>query len=274
MNEQNKLTQKPYIIMSAPNGARRQKKDHPEIPITPVEMATCAEQILDNGASMLHLHVRDDDNKHSLDVERYKASIKAVKDAVGDNLIIQTTSEAVGLYNREQQMEMVKTLKPDAISLALRELCPTDNEIQEFNDFNKWLNDEHIFPQYILYNPEDYLCFEEYRKKGIFHNEAPFVLFVMGIYAGPTPDTAKLMDLAKDCTTPWALCGFAKNEKECVAHSEENNGHIRVGFENNIYREDGSLLENNGEMIRYAAEKSNRPIANAADVRNLFNLRG
>ena len=165
--------------MSAPNGARRQKKDHPEIPITPDEMAICSEQILEDGASILHLHVRDDENNHSLDTDRYRASIKAIKEAVGDQLIIQTTTEAVGIYNHHQQMEMVRELKPEAISMALRELCPTDDDQTEFSSFLKWLKTEHIFPQYILYNSEDYIRFEQYRKMGIFHDDNPFVLFVI-----------------------------------------------------------------------------------------------
>ena len=70
---------------------------------------------------------------------------------------------------------------------------------------------------------------------------------------------------------------FSENEKDCINHSTKVGGHIRVGFENNIWREDGSLLENNGEMIKHAATvamNNNRPIASVDDVRNIFNLRG
>ena len=98
--------------MSAPNGARRKKSDHPALPITPDDMADCAEEICQNGASILHLHIRDDHNQHSLDVERYRASIAAIKNRVQDKLIIQATTEAVGIYNRHDQMHMVKELKP------------------------------------------------------------------------------------------------------------------------------------------------------------------
>ncbi|MDA9770837.1 3-keto-5-aminohexanoate cleavage protein [Emcibacteraceae bacterium] len=267
----------PFIIMSAPNGARRQIKDHPEIPISPDEMAVCAEQILEAGASILHLHVREDDGSHCLDVDRYQNSINAIKNKVGDQLIIQATTEAVGIYDRHQQMEMVKKLKPEAVSIALRELCPTDDELGEFEAFNKWVIKENIFPQYILYNPDDHIRFEEYIKKGVFHHDTPFVLYVMGSYNGPTPDTDALKKLAANNKRPWAACGFSENEKDCINHSTKVGGHIRVGFENNIWREDGSLLENNGEMIKHAATvamNNNRPIASVDDVRNIFNLRG
>ncbi len=178
----------PFIIMSAPNGARRQKSDHPALPITPDDMAKCAGEIIDAGASILHLHVRDERGGHSLDVNRYRASITAIRDAVGDNIIIQATSEAVGIYSRHEQMAMVKTLRPEAVSLALRELCPGDDELSEFSAFTDWLSAEHVFPQYILYDMKDYLRFENYRTRGIFNDDSPFTLFVLGNYRNDTPE--------------------------------------------------------------------------------------
>ncbi len=49
----------PVVIAVAPNGARKSKADHPRLPLTPSELAECAQDCLDAGASMLHLHVRD-----------------------------------------------------------------------------------------------------------------------------------------------------------------------------------------------------------------------
>lgn len=269
----------PYIVMSAPNGARRQQSDHPELPITPVEMAKCAEEILSAGASILHLHVRDDKGGHSLDIERYKSSISAVKNTVGNDLIIQATTESVGIYSREQQIDMVKNLKPEATSLALRELCPSDEHLADFSDFIKWINTEHIFPQYILYDEADFDRFEEYRKKGVFHCDNPFSLLVLGSYQGHSNKndhtTNRLKEKSLNTNFPWAVCGFAENEKECVSHSVLNNGHIRVGFENNIWRDHDTKLANNAEMIHFStkvASDNNRPVATAADVRNIFNL--
>ena len=270
----------PFIIMSAPNGARRQKVDHPNIPITPDEMALCAEQIIDNGASILHLHVRDNEGAHSLDVERYRASIKAIKNAVGENIIIQTTTESVGIYSRKQQMHMVKSLRPEAVSIALRELCPSDREMLDFSKFIDWLKLEKIFPQFILYDNNDFQRFECYRKTGLFQNDNPFVLFVFGNYQG-NKDAEKskvktLWDAAQSSKVPWAACGFSENERECVTRAASLNAHIRVGFENNIWDEKGLILENNAQMIAFSAKeahKINRSIATAADVKNTFNLR-
>lgn len=263
----------PFIVTYAPNGARRQKTDHPDLPITPSEMAVCAEEIVTAGASILHLHVRDDNNQHSLDVERYRASIKAVRDAVGEQLIIQVTSEAVGKYNAAQQMQMVRELKPEAVSLALRELCPTDEDISKASKFFSWLRSEKIFPQYILYDQEDCRQFEDYRKNGVFADDNPFVLLVIGRSGADQQQSSTMVDIAKNMTAPWAVCGFGTEEIPLVSFAANNTGHIRVGFENNIYNSSQQLLRGHSEMIdicQQAANKAERKIANADYVRKTF----
>ena len=83
----------PVFLAVAPNGARKTKADHPALPITPAELAATAAACAEAGAAMIHLHVRDADQRHSLDVEAYRAAIAAVRSAVGEDLVIQATSE-------------------------------------------------------------------------------------------------------------------------------------------------------------------------------------
>ena len=66
------------------------------LPITPDEIAREAARCAEAGASLLHLHVRDDEGRHSLDAGRYRETIAAVRQSVGDALVIQITTEAVG----------------------------------------------------------------------------------------------------------------------------------------------------------------------------------
>ena len=108
----------PFIVMSAPNGARRGKADHSAIPLSPHELAENAQAILDSGASILHLHVRGEAEQHTLDPQRYRAAISAVREQVGNRLVIQIPTEACGIYSAEQQMAVVKELKPEAVSIA------------------------------------------------------------------------------------------------------------------------------------------------------------
>ena len=265
----------PFIIMCAPNGARRQKSDHANIPISPDEIAQCAEEIIAAGASILHLHVRNDKGGHSLDSNRYRAAIAAIQDRVGNGIIIQATSEAVGQYTRHEQMAMVKDLRPEAVSLALRELIPGDDELVEMAAFIDWMTQEHIFPQYILYDDKDYQRFETYRKQGIFQDDQPFTLFVLGNYQGssPTTETELLKQRTREAAVPWAVCGFGIHEVQAVEHAARHNGHIRVGFENNIWRKENHKLSNNAEAIQHCADRAKaakRRVASADDVRQIF----
>ena len=99
--------------MCAPNGARRSQADHGRLPVTPAELADCAESILAAGASMMHVHVRDDDGAHSLDADRYRDAIVAIRERIDDSLVIQVTTEACGIYTPEYQMSVVRELRPE-----------------------------------------------------------------------------------------------------------------------------------------------------------------
>ena len=78
--------------MCAPNGARRSVADHAAIPITPPQLANCAESLLGASACVLHLHVRDGDWAHTLDPAAYRAAIAAIRARVGEQLILQVTT--------------------------------------------------------------------------------------------------------------------------------------------------------------------------------------
>ncbi len=88
----------PSLIAVAPNGARKLKTDHPQIPLNAEELSETAKNCFAAGASMIHLHVRDENNRHSLAVDAYKEAIKEIQKAE-PNIFIQVTSEAVGIYS-------------------------------------------------------------------------------------------------------------------------------------------------------------------------------
>ena len=268
---------KPFIVMSAPNGARRGKADNAAIPLTPAELADSAQAILDCGASILHLHVRDDSGAHTLDPDRYRAAIDAVRDQVGDKLVIQVTTEAVGMYSMAQQMTVVKDLKPEAVSIALRELVPDRNNTDEADHFFGWLKDNSISPQYILYSPEEVRWFEDLRGRGVFHDELPFVLFVIGRYGttdyGDPAEVEEYRRALGDERIPWAVCCFGPREDETSLMAATTAGHARVGFENNMLMPDGSEAPDNAALVALAAghaRTAGRAVATADEVRQLL----
>jgi uncharacterized protein (DUF849 family) len=270
----------PLVVISAPNGARLDKTDHAELPLATEEIAACARDLADTGVSVLHLHVRDDQGGHVLDAGRYRETIAAVRERVGDRLVLQVTTEAVGQYDRRQQMDLVRELQPEAVSLALRELCPDAEAAAEAGDFFLELVEKGVWPQYILYSAAEAMRFEQLRQDGLFGTETPFALFVLGRYSDALPgDPAELdsfLDTRESGAYPWAVCCFGATEAAAVQRAADAGGHVRIGFENNRTLPDGTLARDNAQLV--AAELgviassavSVRPIASADWVRGHF----
>ena len=266
----------PFIVMSAPNGARRGKEDHQSLPITPEEIATCAESVADAGASIIHLHVRDEQDGHSLDPDRYRAASRAVRDRVGDRLIIQVTTEACGLYSAGQQTAMVRELKPEAVSLALKELCPDAESESTAAEFFAWLKTEDVMPQYILFSPDEATRFTDLRNRGVIPDDWPFVLLVLGRYTDSLTGDPDLIGrfvegLQQDVT--WMVCCFGQTENIAVAEAARLNGHARVGFENNLKLPDGTTAPDNAALVTLAVNSSSdagRHVASVDDVRQML----
>jgi 3-keto-5-aminohexanoate cleavage enzyme len=80
----------------APNGGRKTKVDHPALPTSADELARTAAECLERGASMIHLHVRDRDGGPVLDAEAYRLVMARICQTVGDRIVLQITSEAIG----------------------------------------------------------------------------------------------------------------------------------------------------------------------------------
>ncbi len=237
----------------APNGGRRTKADHPAIPLSPREMAETAAACLAAGAAMIHLHVRNAQGGHLLDAAAFADAIAAVKGTVGSRLVIQMTTESLGLYAPAEQMAVVKAVRPEAISLALREFAPTDADEPAFAEFLTWMKGEAILPQIILYSPEELARLDGLRGRGLIPWEDPPVLFVLGRYTvGQTSAPADLLPfLAPGLPRPehWMTCAFGRFETACACAAALLGGHARIGFENNLHLPDGSPAPGNEALV-------------------------
>ena len=267
------------IVMAAPNGARRTQRDHPALPVTAPELAQTAVELRDAGVSILHLHVRDDDGAHTLDPGKYSEAIAAIRERVGDELILQVTTEAVGMYTPDEQLAVVRELRPEAVSLALREICPDDSHEAETARLFEWMHGEAVWPQVILYSPAELQRFDDMRRRGVFTDATPFVLFVVGSYADARPGTVADLDAMLGAVDtrelPWAVCCFGPEENKVMLAAAARGGHVRIGFENNLMLADGTAAPDNAALIREftaALESQRRGPATAQEVRNRFKL--
>jgi 3-keto-5-aminohexanoate cleavage enzyme len=259
----------PLVVMVAPNGARRTKADHPELPITPAEIAREAELCCAAGATVLHVHVRDQNGRHSLDPYLYRAALDAVRGKLGERIVIQVTTEAVGRYSPAEQMAAVRALRPEAVSIALAELMPDDGAADQTAAFLDWLRRERIAPQYILYAPDEVARFHDLRGRGVIPQRRPSALFVLGRYAERTeaqPGDLLPFLAAHDTECPWAVCAFGRREAACVLTAAGLGGHARVGFENNLWLAAGGLAASNAQLVEQVAAAARLLDREVADI--------
>lgn len=277
----------PIIISVAPNGARKTKAHHPALPMTPAEIAVDAKQCADAGATLLHMHIRDKEGKHSLDAGIYKEAIAATRDMVGDSMIIQCTTESVGMYGIEQQLQMVYDVEPESFSIATNVLKEQPDYENKFRELLEWALSKKIIPQYIVYSPDEFLHFADLRKRGIIPGDKIFILFVLGKKTTDTsnprsfavPDDIKpYLELFGEELLPlkgtnWALCAFGGNEDACVRKAVECGGHPRIGFENNHMLINGNVAMNNAALVyqfKHSVKEVGRRIATADEARTLL----
>lgn len=274
------LADSPVIITVAPNGAYKKAADHPAVPLTADALAAEARACLDAGAAMMHMHVRKPDGSHLLDAQAYRDALEAVQRAVGDELLVQVTSEAAGVYQAAEQIAMVRELQPEAVSIGLREIAVPGIPEAELAAFLAWLAERRIMTQIILYDEADVRRWLSLRARGLVPPGAWSVLFVLGRYsAGQTSSAYDLLPFlaAYDHSLPWAICAFGPEENACVTTAAAFGGHMRVGFENNLKLRDGSVAPDNAALVAQASQGARalgRPLATAADARRIYGAIG
>ncbi len=264
-------------ITVAPNGARRGKADHAAIPLTPAEIAAEARACREAGASILHLHVRDADAGHSLDTGRYREAIAAVREAC--DIVVQPTTERVGRFAPDDMMAVQQALAPEMITFNLAELLDPNDEDQtaRVRDFLAATAGAGTVPQYIVYSLEQLHQMVRWWESGWLPQAAPYILIVLGRYAGTTSRPGDILAYLPHIPERWrwGVCAFGAPELACVTQAALAGGHCRVGFENNVTTAAGAPLRDNADQVGRLAgvlTELGLPLMRPADVRETFGL--
>jgi 3-keto-5-aminohexanoate cleavage enzyme len=266
----------PLLITVAPNGAYKQRPDHPALPISTSELGQTAKLCLDAGAAMIHMHIRDAEGRHSLDVQGYRDAQQAVKAAVGDELIIQVTSEAARVYKAPEQIAMVTALQPEAVSVGLREVDQPEIGEAGLAQFFGWLAKGRVMTQVIVYDVADLQRWQALRAQGVIPDAPWSLLFVLGRYSvGQTSEAKDLLPfvMAHTGKEPWSMCAFGAGEHACATTAAALGGHVRVGFENNLLLNNGQVAPDNAALVRQVADSARvlgRSLYTAQQAREAF----
>lgn len=246
----------PGVLMAAPNGARKTKADHPNLPMTPDALAAETERCRTAGARAVHIHARDAAGAHSLDPALYAPFMDAAIEAAAGEMVVQITTEAVGRYRPEAMIACVRTLKPQAVSIALRELFPGDPQ-DDAVDLLRWAAGEGIGVQHILYDRADLDRLLALKATGAIPAGPTAVLFVLGRYAtGQRASPSDLLGFFAGRDWPQAeigpifLCAFGAGEQACALAALALGAHARIGFENNDRLNDGSIADSTAALVK------------------------
>jgi len=237
----------PYIMV-APNGARRSRAEHPQVPVRMDEIVTTAAACWASGAQALHLHVRDDAGEHSLDAGRYRETLTELALHV-PQLRVQITTEAAGRFTVTEQLACLRGVQAAWASIAVREIA----RAPELATTVYATCAEHgTQVQHILYDVADIAQLLAWRAQGVVHTSQHSVLFVLGRYsAGQTSSPNDLAPFlaALPEASDWMVCAFGPREHECLASAARQGGAVRVGFENSLCTADGTLHADNASSV-------------------------
>jgi len=240
-------------IMVAPTGARRGPADHPALPITIPQIVAEARACFAAGAGAIHAHVRDVDGLHTLDVGLYRELLAELDNAVPE-MVVQITTEAVGQYTPADQRALVRDLLPAHVSIAMREITAGEDEAVS-RAFYHWAHDAGINVQHILYTPNEVQRMRDLVARGVVPAEDLEVIFVLGKYSGARDsDPADLTAYLAEKTgaleqAGFGVCAFGRRETACLVEAIRAGGNARIGFENNLWNEDGELAASNAARV-------------------------
>ncbi|MBN8943613.1 MAG: 3-keto-5-aminohexanoate cleavage protein [Rhizobiales bacterium] len=269
------------IITIAMTGSVPRKKDTPAVPVTVAEQIESTHEAFEAGASLAHIHVRDDQENSSSDPERFAA----VQDGIRKHcpgMIIQFSTGARGRQLSERGGML--HLRPDMASLATGSVnFPTfvnENPPDFIRGLAQTMLDHDVKPECeifdlaMLYNAADLV------REGLLKSP-PHVQFVLGVKnALPARreilefEVAQLKSILPDAT--WTAAGLGRHQFEVNHWALEMGGHCRTGLEDNIRFDQSRLAKSNAELVRRLAElcgEYGRRPATASEARSILGLR-
>ncbi|NLW23229.1 MAG: 3-keto-5-aminohexanoate cleavage protein [Tissierellia bacterium] len=266
------------IITAAICGAEVTKEHNPNVPYTVEEIGREAESAYNAGASIIHLHVRYDDGTPTQDKERFRECIEEIKKRCPDVIIQPSTGGAVGMSD-EERLQPVELL-PEMASLDCGTLNFGGDEIfvnteTTIKNFGRTMIEKGVKPEIEVFDKGmvDYAI--KYAKEGYILEPMHFN-FVLGIQMAATArDLAFMVDSIPPGST-WTVTGIGRHEMPMAALGIVMGGHVRVGFEDNVYLEKGVLAKSNGELVEKVvriAKELGRPIATPDEAREILGLK-
>lgn len=270
----------PAIIAVAITGSVPRKKDTPAIPVTPTEQIESTHEAFEAGASLVHIHVRDDEERPSSDPERFAKVAEGIRRHC-PGMIIQFSTGGRGRSHAERGAAL--EWKPDMASLATGSVNFPNMIYENPPDLVDALAADmlrlHIKPEIEIFDLAMLYKAVEMAEAGTLAKPL-HVQFVMGIpNAVPARRQAlefmisELQALLPDAT--WTAAGIGQHQLTLNEWAIELGGHLRTGLEDNIRWDRERLAKSNAELVSRVADMcraAGREPASADQARSILGL--
>lgn len=268
------------IITAAICGAEVTKEQNPAVPYTIEEIVREAKSAYDAGASIIHLHVRWDDGTPTQDTKRFQEAVDAIKAVCPDVIVQPSTGGAVGMTDLERLASTDIVPTPEFATLDCGTcnfggdeiFINTDNTI--FN-FAKIMKEKGIKPELEVFDKGMIDIALKADRKGLLVHPLHFD-FVLGVQMSATIRDLVFMVGSLPQGSTWTATGIGKSTWTIAAATIAMGGHVRVGFEDNVYLEKGVLAKSNGELVARVARLSReigREVATPDEARVILGLK-
>lgn len=272
------------IVTAALTGALADRRQCPAIPYTAEEIAAEARRSLDAGASIVHIHARQDDGKPAFDVESYRRIDEQVKKLCPEAIINYSTG-AVNV-DRETRVAHVRILKPAMAALNMGSMNYAifsekqgrfvhDHVFQNpFGDIQFYLeamNEAGTLPEMECFDSGHIHNVEPLRKMGLLPGKLVYSL-VMGVLGGIPATPRNLLHQVESLPAEavWQCISIGQVQWQLLPVAVALGGGVRVGLEDNFYLKDGQMASSNGDLVAKAVrmiEDMGGSVATPAEAR-------
>jgi uncharacterized protein (DUF849 family) len=270
----------PCIISVAITGSLPRKKDNPAVPVTVAEQVESTHAAYEAGATLVHLHVRNDDESPTSAPERFAQVLHGIRKHCP---LIVTQVSTGGRSGAGRERGGMLHLRPDMASLACGSVNFPTRVYDNPPDLVDWLASEmklhNVKPEIEAFDLS--MIFQAVAMQRAGKIAAPLhIQFVMGVKNAMPVDreafefyVKTLRRLAPDAT--WTGAGIGKDQVTLARWSLEMGGHCRTGLEDNVRLDRQTLAPSNAALVLQVAalcDEYGRRVATPSEARALLHL--
>lgn len=265
------------IITVAPVGAETTRRDNPNLPLSPEEIAEEVFRCEEKGASIVHLHVRDADGNATQSKDVFEETINLIKKQ--SNIIIQTSTGGASWMKAEERLQPVM-LNPEMATLTAGTVNFGEevfsNPMPMMTEFAKQMVERGVKPEIEVFEVGMIQNALALVKKEILKLPLHFD-FVMGVPGGIGGEPRHLVHMIESLPpgSTWSVAGIGRSELPLATMAIVMGGHVRVGFEDNVYYAKGVLADSNAQLVERIARiagELGRQVATPDEARAILGL--